>query len=77
MAKANNKEMLNDYKMLQKMSKELTRHQSNLKLIRKAIAKGMKTDLKYGLIENIDTVLKHMGKASKEMEDARKELKMI
>lgn len=70
-------ELLNDYKLLDKMSREIALHQKNIKLIRNAIAKKVSSDVKFGLIENLDVVMSHMSKATKEMEKARKELKMI
>lgn len=75
--KPNKNELLNDYKLLDKMSKEITLHQKNIKVIRDAIAKKVNSDVKFGLIENLDVVMGHMKKAMKEMDDARKELKEI
>lgn len=70
-------ELLADYSMLDKMSKDLAVHQKNVKAIGKRIASRTKSDLKFGLEENLDIVLEHMNKAQKELDRARKELKLI
>ena len=70
-------ELLSDYRMLEKMSGSLKEHQKNVLAINKALAKKLKGDFKYGLIENLQTVADHMKKAQKELDNARKELKRI
>ncbi|MDE1827653.1 MAG: hypothetical protein KGH65_00625 [Candidatus Micrarchaeota archaeon] len=75
--KPSRNELMNDYKLLDKMSREIILHQKNIKIIRDAIAKKVNSDVKFGLIENLDVVMGHMKKAMKEMDDARKELKEI
>jgi len=75
--KPSKNELINDYKLLDKMSREIVLHQKNIKVIRDAIAKKVNSDVKFGLIENLDVVMGHMKKAMKEMDAARKELKEI
>lgn len=75
--KPSKSELMDDYRLLEKMSKELSSHQKKMLVIRNAIAKKVNADLKYGLIENLDVVMERMGKAQKELESARKELKRI
>ncbi len=69
-------EILKDYFMLEKMSKDLLEHQKNIRRIGKRITKA-ETYNKYGLIENLSSVTVHMGNARKELDRARKELKLI
>jgi RNA polymerase-interacting CarD/CdnL/TRCF family regulator len=71
------RELIRDYNMLDRMSSNLLEHQKNVRLIAKSIAKRVKSDLRYGLIENLDEVVEHMGRAQKELAKARKELEMI
>lgn len=70
-------ELVADYNMLGKMSKELLSHQRNIRAINKRIAKRVDADFKGGLVENLDIVMSHMQKAGKELEKARKSLKGI
>jgi hypothetical protein len=79
MAKNNkaNRELMKDYNMLNRMSDNLLEHQKNVRLIAKSITKKVKSNLRYGLIENLDEVLEHMDRAQKELTKARKELGMI
>ena len=70
-------EIRSDYKMLEKMSDDLKAHRENLKAIGKHIAKGMKTDMRFGIIENLDMVAMHMNNAKRELEKAKKTLKLI
>ncbi len=70
-------ELMGDYRMLEKMSGSLKEHQKNVLAINKELAKKLKGDFKYGLIENLQTVADHMRNAQKELDRARKELKRI
>ncbi len=71
-------ELQGDYKMLEKMSKELKTHQQNVRAIGKRVVKtGVRLDLKEGLVENLDIVSNHMRKAQQELDKAKKRLKLI
>jgi hypothetical protein len=71
-------ELLNDYYMLDKMSRELQKHSKNVKTIGKRVVRQVwKTDLKEGLVENLEIVSNHMKRAQKELDSAKKKLKMI
>lgn len=70
-------EILRDYRMLEKMSKDLALHQKNIRLIGKRVARRMKTYEKYGLIENLTSVAISMDKAKRQIDKARRELKLI
>lgn len=76
-AKAGN-EISKDYRMLNVISAQLKKHERILHdITAKAIAKKSKSDLEYGLLENLDMVVDHMGKARKEIDRARSKLKLI
>ena len=67
-----------DYRMLDVISKQLKKHEHILHdITAKAVAKKSKSDLEYGLLENLDIVVGHMSKARKEIDRARSKLKMI
>jgi hypothetical protein len=55
----------------------LGEHHKDINAIAKNIAKGMKSDLKYGLITNLEVTLTHMDRARKELKKAQKELSLI
>lgn len=75
--KPRKQELLRDYRMLDRISETLLEHQKNIRAINKRIASKVKTDLRYGLIENLNVVADHMEKAQEELEKARKELELI
>ncbi len=69
---------MGDYLLLERTSKELATHEKNLRDIGKRIAKNkLRLDLKEGLIENLDIVAGHMRNARRELDRAKKRLKMI
>lgn len=70
-------ELLSDYHMLETMSKDLTLYQKNIRIVGRSITRKVKSDLRYGFLENLDIVEGHMRKAQKELDRARKELKLI
>ncbi|MGI0141635.1 MAG: hypothetical protein ACREBF_03230 [Candidatus Micrarchaeales archaeon] len=70
-------ELISDYKMFDKMAKDLIKHQKSVTAIARSIGKKTSTDFGSGLIENLDVVITHMQKAQKELDKARKELKQI
>ncbi len=71
-------EIFKDYIMLEKIAKELAKHQKNLRAIgKRAVIGARKTDLNEGIVENLDIVSNHMKKAQEEVEKARKKLKFI
>lgn len=75
---AKQKGITGDYKMLDGMSKELVKHGQKLKALGKKIAGNkVSIDIKEGLVENLEIVSNHMGKAQKELDKAKKRLKMI
>ncbi len=74
------KELVKDYSMLNKMSKELREHKRYISSIGKrlsSISNRSKSDMEYGLIENLDIVMLHIDKARNEIEKAKRKLKMI
>ncbi len=75
--RAGRNELVNDYKMLDKMAKELVVHQKMIKQINRRIAKSVSADFRGGLVGNLDIVMSHMQKAAREIERAKKELKRI
>lgn len=71
-------ELMNDYKMLDSMSKSLAEHQKRLLGIGKSIMKkSTNSDLTTDVVANLDTVFGHMRKAQRELNKARDKLKMI
>ncbi len=70
-------ELLSDYRMLDKMSKELRVHQKSIRQINRRIARSVDADFRSGLVENLDIVVSHMRKAAGELDRAKKELKGI
>lgn len=77
-SKKGGNELLNDYYMLDKMSKELQEHSRNVRAIGKRVVRRVyKTDLKEGLVENLEIVSNHMKKAQEELDSAKRKLKMI
>ncbi len=80
MSKTNkvSRELLNDYAMLDGMSRQLIAHQKNIFGIGKRLVKrASQSDISEGLIDNLDMVIVHMKKAQKELETAKKRLKKI
>ena len=79
MAKAKrSNEISKDYRMLKVISEQLRKHEHILHdITAKAVAKKSKSDLEYGLLENLDIVADHMSKARKEIDKARSKLKRI
>ncbi|MHB1829820.1 MAG: hypothetical protein ACYCO0_00305 [Candidatus Micrarchaeaceae archaeon] len=71
-------DLLSDYYLLEKMSKELTEYQEKMAAVGKRIAKkSIRTDLEDGLIENLEIVSKHISNAKSEIDKAAKKLRMI
>jgi hypothetical protein len=75
--KSDANELLNDYDMLADMEKQLAMHQKNIMKIGNRVAKVAKTNMRDGLLENLDIVATHMRNATKEIEKAQKRLKRI
>ena len=75
--KTSKKELLSDYRLLGKMSDDLSRHQKNVKAITKNVARHFKSNLRLGLIESLAEISEHMQKAQKELDKAKKELGRI
>ncbi len=76
--KADDKELLRDYFMMESMAKELKWHQDRIRAIgKRVVKKAAKTDLKDGIIENLDVVVTHMKNAQRELDRAMGKLKMI
>lgn len=69
-----NNEIIVDYKMFDKMSKDIALHYKTLLLIRKNIAKNKKvaSDLKFEFLENLDIIIKHMKNAEKELNKSKR-----
>ncbi len=77
-AKKGARELLQDYALLDGMSRQLAVHQKSIFGIGKRLVKrASQSDISGGLIENLDIVVSHMAKAQKEIERAKKRLKQI
>ncbi|MDE1767827.1 MAG: hypothetical protein KGH64_02070 [Candidatus Micrarchaeota archaeon] len=72
-----NNELNFDYALLEKMSKQLSDHEKNVRQIAKKVAKISKTDLAEGIAETLGSVSKHMVRAQREIDKAKSRLKMI
>ncbi len=70
-------ELTGDYLMLGKMSRELGVHQKRIKSIMKKFAKTGRSDAMYSLVENLDLISTHMGRARKELDKAGKKLRLV
>lgn len=70
-------ELMKDYRMLGKMSSLLDEHQKDIKVISKTIARRMKSNMRYELVDNLELTLAHMEKAKKEIRKAQNELRLI
>jgi hypothetical protein len=76
--KAKGRELSNDYLMLGRMSRELAEHRKRINAIEKRVARNkIRLDLKEGVLENLEIVSSQMEKAQKELDKARKRLKLI
>jgi hypothetical protein len=75
--KENREDILQDYFLLESMTRELHRHKQNLKRICSRIERGMDSYNKYGLIDVLSMVSMHIERADRELEKARKELKLV
>lgn len=75
--RAGRNELLGDYRMLDRMSKDLRLHQKSVKQINRRIARRIDADFRAGLVEDLDIVVSHMRKASIELDKAKKRLKGI
>jgi BMFP domain-containing protein YqiC len=72
------KGLMDDYQLLERVSKQLSDHRKKIASVQGKIArKKIRTDLEDGLIENLDIVSEHMANAQKEVDRARKRLKLI
>jgi fructosamine-3-kinase len=69
--------ILKEYKQLEVMSRALAVHQKEVHVVGKSIAKKMSTNMKYGLMENLNTVEDHLSRARKEIGKALSELELI
>ncbi|MCL4365396.1 MAG: hypothetical protein M1569_03150 [Candidatus Marsarchaeota archaeon] len=73
-----NRELLNDYAMLDGMSRQLAAHQRKIFGIgKRLVERASQSDISEGLIDNLDMVIAHMKKAQKEIETAKRRLKKI
>ena len=70
-------EISNDYYMLEKMGKELKKHEKMIVGIGKKLSKKPRSEVNYAILENLDLVATHMAKAYKEVEKAQKKIKQI
>lgn len=70
-------ELLKDYAMLDRMSKDLLKGRNSIKKINRKIVTKMSSNLKIGILENLETVSGHMDRAQKELEKAKKLLKLL
>ena len=75
--KRSKNELLKDYHMLDKMSKDLIEHQKAIRAIGMKIAKNVKSDIRYCLVDNLEDVIDHMDRAQKELDRAKRELGLI
>ena len=71
-------EVLRDYRMLERISRELKEHERRLHdVVARRVARKARTDLEEGLLENLDIVASHMRRAQKEIDKAKRKLKVI
>ncbi len=72
-------ELILDYKLFDKMSKDITKHYKRIMSIRKEIArnKNVSVDLKFEFLESLDIILAHMKTAGKELDKSKKVLKEL
>ncbi|MDE1823078.1 MAG: hypothetical protein KGI00_00150 [Candidatus Micrarchaeota archaeon] len=75
--KSDKARLLKDYRMLDRMTKELLKSRNDIIRINRSVAKRVKSDLKAGIIDGLDVVLGQMDKARKELDKAKKGLKEI
>jgi len=69
--------LMDEYLTLEKMSKSLSVHRRRVGAIARSIAKKAGTDAGFGLIENLDIVSEHIGKAKKEIDRSLRKLRQI
>ncbi len=69
--------LLEEYRTLESMSRSLASHRKGVDAVARRIARKMGPDLGSGLVENLEIVSVHIGKAGKELDRALKELKLI
>lgn len=69
--------LMDEYRALGRMSRSLSEHQRKVGAIARSIAKKTSTDAGFGLVENLDIVSEHMGKARKEIGRSLRKLKQI
>ncbi len=69
--------LLKEYRTLGEMSRSLIAHQRKVNAIARSIAKKTSTDAGFGLIENLDIVSEHIGKADREIGRALRKLRKI
>lgn len=71
-------ELLNDYAMLNVMSRQLAAHQRKIfRIGKRLVERASQSDISEGLIDNLDMVIAHMRRAQKEIETAKRKLKKI
>lgn len=76
--KKGSKELLQDYALLDSMSRQLIVHQKSIfRIGKRLVRKASQSDITSGLIDNLDMVVSHMKKAQDEIERAKKRLKEI
>ncbi len=77
--KSNKGELIADYAMFDKMSKDINKHYKRIMTIRKEIArnKNASVDLKFEFLESLDIILAHMKTAGKELDKSKKVLKEL
>jgi hypothetical protein len=75
--KTGSRELLDDFRMLDRMAADLKEHQKRVLEIGKRISKAAKSDVNYGLLEDLDIIATHMNKAHKEIVRAKKKLRNV
>ena len=73
----NKNEVLKDYMMLDKMSKDLKSADKRIIALGKKVAAKKNVDMMSGLTEVLESVSEHIASAYSEVEKAKKKLKMI
>ena len=70
-------ELARDYLLLERMSKELKLHEDRIRGVSRRIARKARGEFGSGIVENLDIVATYMKGARKELERAKRELKLI
>lgn len=72
------KELIDDYFLFDEMTRVLAKRRANLLAFgKKVVTKLKKNDLKRGLVDDIEEVVHHVEVAQRELDKAKRKLKVI